>query len=117
MMPIPAIAGETGCVEAKNGANLAGAKSSDELLEARACHGAAGRTAKIVVDDVDITKPVSARFINEIILAALALEMDLHLGLCGLTHIHNRLAVQNRWWQGISVRHCRSPRDPRRRLP
>ncbi len=86
MMPIPAVAGETGCVEAKHGADLAGAKPGNQLLEARARHGAAGGAAKIVVDDLDIAKSVSSCFINEIILAALALKMDLHLRLCGLAH-------------------------------
>src|ERR1700678_2658273 len=116
-MPIPAVAGEPGSIKAKHGTNLAGAKSSDELLEAWACHGAAGRSAEIVVDDGDLSKSVAAGFINEVILAALAFEMDLHLRLCGLTHIHDRLAAQDRWRQGISVRHRRSPWDPRRRLP
>src|SRR5580692_180836 len=117
MMPVPTIAGETGGVEAKHGADLAGAEPSDQLLEARTCHGAAGGSAEIVVDDIDIVKSMAAGFLNEIILAALALEMDLHLGLCGLAHIHDRLAAQNCWRQGISVRHRRSPWDPCRRLP
>jgi hypothetical protein len=42
MMPVPAVAGETGCIEAEHGAHLAGAKPGDKLLEARARHGAAG---------------------------------------------------------------------------
>ena len=117
MMPIPAVAGETGGVEAEHGTDLAGAKPGDELLEARARHGAAGGSAEIVVDDLDIAKSASARFINEVILAALALEMDLHLGLGGLAHIHDRLAAQDSWRQRISIRHRRSPWDPRPRLP
>src|SRR5277367_1934957 len=117
MMPVPTVAGETGGVEAKHGADLAGAKPGDQLLEARTCHGAAGGSAEIVVDDIDIVKSVAAGFINEVILAALALKMDLHLRLCGLAHIHDRLAAQDGWRQGISVRHRRSPRDARRRLP
>src|SRR6476469_9364214 len=48
MMPVPTVAGETRGVEAKHGANLAGAKPGDQLLEARARHGAAGRSAEIV---------------------------------------------------------------------
>jgi hypothetical protein len=95
MMPVSAIAGEAGGVEAKHGADLAGAEPGDELLEARACYGAAGRTAEVVVDDLDIAKSVAASFVNKVILAALALEMDLHLGLCGLTHIHDCLAAQD----------------------
>src|SRR5271165_5753248 len=95
MMPVPAVAGEAGGVEAKHGADLAGAKPGDELLEARARHGAAGGAAEIVVDDLDIAKSVAARFINEVILAPLALEMNLHLRLCRLEDIHDRLAAQD----------------------
>ena len=93
MMPVPAIAGEAGGVKAKHGADLSGAEPGDELLEARACHGAAGRTAEIVVDDLDIAKSVTTSFVDKVVLAALALEMDLHLRLCGLTHIHDCLAA------------------------
>jgi hypothetical protein len=117
MMPVPAVAGETEGIEAKYGADLAGAKAGDELLEPRTRHGSVGRTIQVVVDDFDITKSVAAGFINEIILTALALEMDLHLRLRGLTHIHNRLAAQHCIRQGVSVRHRRSPRSPRRRPP
>jgi len=56
-------------VEAKHGADLTGAKPGDELLEARARHGAAGGATEIIVDDLDIAKSVAARFINEVILA------------------------------------------------
>jgi hypothetical protein len=59
MMPVSAIAGEAGGVEAKHGADVPGAEPGDEFLEARACHGAAGRTAEIVVDDLDIAKSMT----------------------------------------------------------
>src|SRR6185312_10259154 len=84
--------------------------------KAWACHGSAGGSAKVVIDHLDIAETPAAGFVNKVILAALALEVDLHLGLCGLTHIHDRLAAQNSWRQGINVRHRRSPRGPRRRL-
>src|SRR5689334_18343360 len=117
MMPVPAVAGETGGVETKHSADLASTKPGDQLLEARTRYGSAGRAAQIVVDDLDIAKAVTAGFLNKIILTALALEMNLHLCLSGLAHIHDRLAVQDCWRQRISVRHRRSPRDPRRWLP
>src|ERR1700761_5288770 len=34
MMPVPAVASETGCVEAQHGAHLAGATPGDKLLDA-----------------------------------------------------------------------------------
>jgi len=117
MMPVPAVTCEAGGIEAKYRTDLAGAESGDELVEAWARHGAAGRPAQVVVDNLDIPKSPAARFIDEVILAALALEIDHHLGLSGLAHIHDRLAAQHRRWQGISVRHHRSPRDLLRRPP
>ena len=42
MVPVPAVAGETGGVEAQDGADFAGAEAGDEPLEARTGHGAAG---------------------------------------------------------------------------
>ena len=116
-MPIPTVTGETGRIETKNGADLAGAEAGDESLEARARHGSAGRSAEIVVDDLDIAKAPAPSFFDKIVLAALALAMNLHLGLGGLPHIHDCLAAQDRCRQGISVRHRRSPSDPRPRLP
>jgi hypothetical protein len=105
MVPISTVTGETGRIETKNGADLAGAEAGDESLEARSRHGSAGRSAKIVVDDLDIAKASAAGVFDKIVLAALALAMDLHLGLGGLPHIHDRLAAQDRRRQGISVRH------------
>src|ERR1700678_779208 len=60
VMPVPAVAGETGGVEAKHGSAPASAEPGDELLEARARHGSACRTAQVVVDDLDVAKPVPA---------------------------------------------------------
>jgi hypothetical protein len=117
MMPIPAVTGETGGVEAKHSTNLAGTESGDELVEARARHGSAGRTAQIIVDDLDILKSPAACFIDEVILAALTFEMHLDLSLGRLPHIHHRLAAQHGRRQVIRIHHCRSPPIPRRRPP
>ena len=108
-MPVPAVAGETGGVEAQDGADFTGAEAGDEPLEARTGHSAAGGATEIVVYDLDIAKTPAAGVLDEIILAALALAMNLHLGLGGLSHIHKRLAAQDSCRQGISVRHRRSP--------
>src|SRR5689334_8580863 len=117
MMPVPAVTGETGSVEAQDGTDLTGTEAGDEPFEAGARHGSAGGSAEIVVNDLDIAKTPAAGLLDKIVLAALALAMDLHLGLGGLPHIHDRLAVQNGCRQGISVRHRRSPWGPRPRLP
>src|ERR1700733_8613884 len=42
VMPVPAVTGETGGIEAKYGTHVAGAESSNELVEARQRHGFAG---------------------------------------------------------------------------
>src|ERR1700759_4871226 len=108
-MPVPTVAGETGGVEAQDGANLTCAEARDQPLEAGARHGSAGGAAEIVVNDLHIAKTPAAGILDKIVLPALALAMDLHLGLRGLPHIHDRLAAQDRCRQGISVRHHRSP--------
>jgi hypothetical protein len=81
VMPIAAVPGEPRGVEAENGANLAGAQPSDELLKPRPGDGAARRATEVVVDDFDVPKSAAAGLINELILTPLALEVDLHLGL------------------------------------
>jgi hypothetical protein len=96
MVPVPAVARETGGVEAQDGADFAGAEAGDEPLEARTSHSAAGGSTEIVVYDLDLAKTSAAGVLDEIVLAALALAMDLHLGLGGLSHIHHRLAAQDR---------------------
>jgi hypothetical protein len=93
MMPVSPIASQARGVKTENGADLTSAEPSNKLVETGTRYGPARRTAKIVVDYLDIMEPPLARFINEVVLATLALEMDLHLRLSGLTHIHNRLAA------------------------
>ena len=92
-MPVSAVAGETGGVEAQDGANLTGAEAGNKPLEARARHGSAGGAAEIVVNDLDIAKTPAAGLLDKIVLATLALAMNLHLGLCGLPHIDDCLAA------------------------
>ena len=74
MMPVPSVTGEAGGIEAKHSADLASAQPGNELLEARARHGSARGAAQIVVDDLNIAKSPPAGFIDEVVLAALALE-------------------------------------------
>ena len=81
-MPVPAIPGETGGVKAQHGADLAGAKPGDELLEAWARYGSARGSTEVIINDLDSAESVAAGLINKVILAPLALEMDLYLRLC-----------------------------------
>src|SRR5437763_1581888 len=78
VMPIAAVPGEPRGVEAKNGANLAGAQPR---LKSGPGDGAARRATEVVVDDFDVAKSASAGLVNELILTPLALQVDLHLGL------------------------------------
>jgi len=81
VVPVPAVTGETGGIEAQDGADFTGAEAGDEPLEARTCYSAAGGSTEIVVYDLDLAKTPAAGVLDEIVLAALALAMDLHLGL------------------------------------
>jgi hypothetical protein len=62
VMPVPAVAGETGGVEAKHGADLASAEPGDEPLEARARYGPTGGSAEVVIDELDIAETPTASF-------------------------------------------------------
>ena len=97
-MPVPTIAGETRGVETHDSADFTGAEAGNELLKAGARHGATGRSAKIVVDDLNIAKTPAASVLDEIVLAALALAIDLDLRLGGLAHIYDRLTAQDHRW-------------------
>jgi hypothetical protein len=52
MVPFPAVARETGGVEAQDGADFTGAEAGDEPLEARTCYSAAGGSTEIIVYDL-----------------------------------------------------------------
>ena len=95
-MPIATVPGQAGSVEAKDGAHVAGAEPCDELLEPWSGHGPARRAAKVVVDDLDITKSTASGFIDELVLAPPALDVDLHLDVGGLADVNDRLPLQER---------------------
>ena len=84
----------------------------DETLETGPRDGAARRQAQIVVDDLDPGETVPARHTDEIVLAALALEIVPHLLGCGLTDVDHGLARQHRPRQRIRGAH-RHPPSPR----
>jgi hypothetical protein len=92
-MPVSAVAGETGSVETKDGANVTGTQPSHQLIKPRSRDGPARRAAKIVVDDLDISKSTPSRFLDKFILASLALAIELYLGGRGLTDINHGLPL------------------------
>jgi hypothetical protein len=81
VVPVAAIAGKPGSVEAEHGPDFAGAKPCHELVETWPGHHAAGGAAEIIIDDLDIPKSSPPRFLDQVILPALALEIVLNLGL------------------------------------
>ena len=103
MMPVATVPGETGSVEAQHGSHFAGAKPRDEPLEPGPGHRPAGGTAKVVVDHLDVAEAPAPSVIDELVLAPLALEIGLNLGLGGLADINDRLALQHRRGKEISV--------------
>ena len=110
VMPVAAVAGEPGGVEAQHSADLAGAEPRHEPLEAGPRHHAAGGAAEIVVDHLDVAEAPAPGDVDELVLAPLALEIGLDLGLGGLPNIDHRLALQHRGRQEISARHRHAPR-------
>ena len=58
MMPVPTVAGETGGVEAEHGADLAGAKPGNQLLEARGERKNPGRSGSYPPFELDSQTPV-----------------------------------------------------------
>jgi hypothetical protein len=117
MVPIPAVPGQAGGVETEHGPNVAGTKPCDELLEAWSGHRAAGRTAKVVVDDFDLPKSTSPGLIDKLVLAPLALEVDLHPERSGLADVNDGLPLQERRRKDLTVHHRLPPRSRRRPLP
>ena len=65
-MPVPAVAGETGGIEANHNTDLTDAEPGDELLEAGPRHGFTRGASEIVVDHLDIAEPPPSGFIDEV---------------------------------------------------
>ena len=82
-MPVAPVAGEPGGVETQDSPDLSRAQPSHKPLEARPRYHPAGGAAKIVIDHLNVSKTPSARFIDELVLAPLAFEIDLNLRLSG----------------------------------
>src|ERR671919_2121717 len=101
-MPVAAVAGEPGGVEAQYGPDLAGTEPCHQPLEAGPRHHPAGGAAEVVVDHLDVAEAPPPRDLDKLILPPLALEIGLDLGLGRLPNIDHRLALQHRDGQEIS---------------
>lgn len=92
-------------VETEDGSHVAGAQPCDKLLKPRSGHCAARRAARVVIDDLDIPKSTSSGLIDKLVLAPLALEVDLHLDLGGLADVDDGLSLQERRGKDLTVHH------------
>jgi hypothetical protein len=117
MVPIPTVPGQAGGVETKDGSHVAGAEPCDKLLEPRSGYCSACRAAKVVVDDFDIPESMSSGLIDKLVLAPLALEVDLNLERSGLADVNDGLPLQERRGKDLTVHHRLPPRSRRRPLP
>src|SRR3954447_4987133 len=116
-MPVAAVAGEPGGVEAQHGADLPSAQPRYEALKTGTGHRTASGTAEIVVDHFDVAETPLPGDLDEIVLPPLAFEVVVNLCRGGLANINHRLALQHGGRQQISARHCQAPRWSCRRLP
>jgi hypothetical protein len=98
MMPITSIARESRGVETKHRANLSGAQSGNQTIKAGSLDGATCGATEIVVDHFDIGEAASTCDFNQLVLAPLALQVQLNLLWRRLADIDDRLALEN---------HCR----------
>src|SRR5260370_36704367 len=95
MMPITSIARESRGVETKHRANLSGAQSGNQTIKAGSLDGATCGATEIVVDHFDIGEAASPCDFNQLVLAPLALQVQLNLLWRRLPAIDTRLALSN----------------------
>ena len=95
MMPITSIAREPRGIETKHRANLSGAQGGNKAIEAGSLDGAACSTTEIVVDHFDISETASTCHFNQLVLAPLALKVQLNLLWRRLADIDDRFALEN----------------------
>jgi hypothetical protein len=72
MMPVSAVTGQAGSLNAEDGANLSRADFGDQMLEPRALHLAGPRASKILVYYLDLLEAKLASMVGQAILPALA---------------------------------------------
>jgi len=98
MVPVAAITGEPRGIKAEHSANLSGAQSGNQAVEAGSLDSATCGATEIVVDYFDIGEAAPTCDFNQLVLAPLALQVQLNLLWRRLADIDDRLALQN---------HCR----------
>src|SRR5205807_10632730 len=118
MMPITSIARESRGVETKHRANLSGAQGGNQTIKAGSLDGATCGATEIVVDHFDIGEAASTCDFNQLVLAPLALQVQLNLLWRRLADIDDRLALENHCWKESVMRcHRRPPALPPRPEP
>ncbi len=110
MMPVAPVTGQTGDLKAENRANRTGAQERHQPFETGPFGATAGGYAQIIIYDIDLCEPVSARRLNQIILPTLAFQVLHDLGLGGLADIDDRPPLQESGRQSGSMLNAhRSP--------
>ena len=117
VMPVAPVPREAGGVETQNGPDVAGAKPSNELLEPRPSDRAAGRATKVVVDNLNVAKSSASSLVDKLVLTPLTLEVDLNLGLGGLTDIDDSLPLEDGRGEELTVHYRCPPRTRPLPLP
>jgi hypothetical protein len=117
VMPVAPVASEPRSVETQHGADIAGAEPRHQSIEARPRHRPARRSPEIVVDNLHVAEASAARFVDQLILAALTFEVGLDLALRRLPDVHDGFPLQDRRWKKVSAGHRRPPPAGRRPPP
>src|ERR1700692_809135 len=87
MMPIAAIAGEAGGLDAEHRPDRAGADGGDQLLEAWTLHYTGARPAQVFIDHLDRCETCRMGLVRKAILPPLALGVAKNLRHGGLAHV------------------------------
>src|SRR5207253_10081247 len=93
MMPITSIAREPRGVETKHRANLSGAQGGNQTIKAGSLDGATCGATEIVVDDFDIGEAAATCDFNQLVLAPLAVQVQLNRRGRRLADMAGRLAL------------------------
>src|SRR5262245_40758316 len=113
MVPVAAISSQARRFNAENGAYLPGTYLSNEMLEAGPLNVAASRSAKVIVNCLNIAESQFLGALDKVVLTPFAFEIVHDLSRCGLTHVYDGSPTQAIGGQ-LRIRH-RSPPHLRRR--